>query len=226
MNLLCRGVAVVLFPCVVLAQHVPKELPAAASGQLARSLAAAAPHEQHLWRDSPPVNPDGTVNGYIEISRGDRRKYEFDMSRNTRGIDRVISAQVGGFPVNYGFVPQTVSYDGDPFDVLVLGPPLAGGGTVRGVIVGLMYMEDEKGLDSKVVVSPVAADGRPSYDLTPGIRDEIAGFFRRYKQGEPGRFSKVPGWGSVAEGRDLVMTTHAFFRECPKYAGTVCRVPD
>ena len=130
------------------------------------------------------MNPDGTVNAYIEISRGDRRKYEFDMSRNTRGIDRVISAQVGGFPVNYGFVPQTVSYDGDPFDVLVLGPPLPGGGTVRGVIVGLMYMEDEKGLDSKVVVSPVAADGRPSYDLTPGIRDEIAGFFRRYKQGE------------------------------------------
>jgi hypothetical protein len=68
--------------------------------------------------------------------------------------------------------------------------------------------------------------GRPSYDLTPGIRDEIAGFFRRYKQGEPGRFSKVPGWGSVADGRDLVMTAHAFFRECPKYAGTVCRVPD
>ena len=227
MDVFRRGVAVVLLvPCVGFAQHVPRELPAAAGEQLARSLAAAAPHQQHLWRDVPPTNPDGTVNGYIEISRGDRRKYEFDMSRNTRGIDRVISKQVGGYPVNYGFVPQTVSYDGDPFDILVLGPPLPGGEVVRGVIVGLMYMEDEKGLDSKVVLSPIAADGRPRYDLTPGIREQIADYFRRYKQGEPGKFSKVPGWGTVTEGRDLVTTTHAFFRECRRVAGSVCRVTD
>jgi inorganic pyrophosphatase len=170
------------------------------------------------------MNPDGTVNGYIEIPRGERRKYEFDMSRNTRAIDRVMSVQVGGYPVNYGFVPQTVSYDGDPFDVLVLGPALSGGEIVRGLIVGVMYMEDEKGFDSKVVLSPVATDGRAMYDLTPQIQNEIADYFRRYKQGEPGKFSKVPGWGTVGEGRDFVTTTHAFFRECPKHAGAVCRV--
>ena len=228
MDVLRLGFAVVLalFPCVLFAQPVPKALPAAASEQLGRSLAAATPHRQHRWRDFPPMNPDGTVNGYIEISRGDRRKYEFDMRRNTRAIDRVISEQVGGYPVNYGFVPQTVSYDGDPFDVLVLGPPLPGGEIVRGVIVGLMYMEDEKGLDSKVVLSPIASDGRPRYELTPAIRDEIADYFRRYKQGEPGKFSKVPGWGTVAEGRDFVTTTHAFFRECRKSAGTACHVTD
>jgi inorganic pyrophosphatase len=226
MNVLRHGVAVVLaiVPCVLIAQHVPKELTRAASSQLARSLAAAALHAQHLWRDSAPTNPDGTVNGYIEIPLGERRKYEFDMSRNTRAIDRVMSEQVGGYPVNYGFVPQTVSYDGDPFDVLVLGPALPGGEIVRGVIVGVMYMEDEKGLDSKVVLSPVATDGRAMYDLTPQIRNEIADYFRRYKQDEPGKFSKVPGWGTVAEGRDLVTTTHAFFRECPKQGGRVCRV--
>jgi len=134
-------------------------------------------------------------------------------------VYRVMSKQVGGYPVNYGFVPQTVSYDGDPFDVLVLGPALPGGEIVRGVIVGVMSMEDEKGLDFKVVLSPVATDGRAMDDLTPQIRNEIADDFRRYKrykQGEPGTFSKVPGWGTVAEGRDLVTTTHAFFRECPK----------
>jgi inorganic pyrophosphatase len=209
---------------VVFAQQVPKQLPAAATGQLASSLAAAAPHAQHPWRDSPPTNPDGTVNGYIEIPRGERRKYEFNMGRNARAIDRVMSPQVGGYPVNYGFVPQTVSYDGDPFDVLVLGPALPGGAIVRGVIVGLMYMEDEKGLDSKVVLSPVTRDGRAAYELTPPIREEIAGYFRRYKLDEPGKFSKVPGWGTVAEGRDFVNTTHAFFRECAKHAGTACRV--
>ena len=148
------------------------------------------------------------------------------MSANTRAIDRVIPAQIGGYPVNYGFVPQTVSYDGDPFDVLVLGPPLTGGTLVRGVVVGLMYMEDEKGHDSKVVLSPVGPDGRATQALTPRVRDEIAGYFRRYKQGEPGKFSKVPGWGSVVDGRDYVTTAHAFFRECRKQAGTACRVTD
>jgi inorganic pyrophosphatase len=211
-------------PHTILAQQHPKELPAVATAQLARSLAEAASHQRHLWRDSPAFNADGTVNGYIEIARGDRRKYEFDMSRNSRAIDRVIAKDVGGYPVNYGFVPQTVSYDGDPFDVLVLGPPLAAGKIVRGVIVGLMYMEDEKGLDSKVVLSPVAADGRAKYTLTPENRNAIADYFRRYKRGEPGKFSKVPGWGTVAEARDLVATTHAFFRQCSTQAGIACRL--
>ena len=93
-----RGLAVVLatFPCALFAQQLSLELPAVATSQLARSLAAAAPHAKHLWRDSPPTNPDGTVNGYIEIPLGDRRKYEFDMSRNARAIDRMIPEKVGG----------------------------------------------------------------------------------------------------------------------------------
>lgn len=226
MSALRRYVALLVatLPGSLLAQPPPKELPESATTQLARSLAAASAHTRHVWRDSAPVNPDGTVNGYIEISRGDRRKYEFDMSANTRAIDRVIPAQIGGYPVNYGFVPQTVSYDGDPFDVLVLGPPLTGGTLVRGVVVGLMYMEDEKGLDSKVVLSPVGPDGRATHALTPRVRDEIADYFRRYKMGEPGKFSKVPGWGSVVDGRDYIATTRAFFRECRKQPGTPCRL--
>ena len=226
MTAMVRLVAVVmaLLPCAVLAQRPSKELPAGAAAQLARSLAAAAPHSRHVWRDALPINPDGTLNGYIEISRGDRRKYEFDMSRNMRAIDRVISEAIGGYPVNYGFVPQTVSYDGDPFDVLVLGPALTGGEIVRGVIVGLMQMEDEKGPDSKVVLSPIGPDGRATIALTSRLRDEIADFFRRYKQGEPGKFSKVPGWGSVADGRDHVTITHTFFRECRQHVGVTCRV--
>jgi inorganic pyrophosphatase len=112
----------------------------AAGQQLMKGLDAAAQHSRHLWRDSPPVNRDGTVNAYIEIPRGERRKFEFDMVKQERFIDRVMPDSVGGYPVNYGFVPQTVSYDGDPFDALVLGPPLPGATTVRGAIVGLMHM--------------------------------------------------------------------------------------
>ena len=200
-------------------------LPQGAVASLSKSLSAAKRHARHVWRDTSPFTPEGLVNAYIEIPRGDRRKWEFDMSANRRAIDRVMPADIGGYPVNYGFVPQTISYDGDPFDALVLGPPLPGGQLVRGVIVGLMLMEDEKGLDSKVVLSPLGRDGQPSYELTQADRERVGAYFRRYKRHEPGKFSKVPGWGSPDAGRQHVEMTHAFFRECPSAANSACRLP-
>jgi inorganic pyrophosphatase len=197
----------------------PRVLPAAATEQLSKSLDASRPHESHVWRDTPPVNADGTVNGYIEIPMGEHNKWEFDMKANTRAIDRVMPPDVGGYPVNYGFVPQTVSYDGDPFDVLVLGPALPGGTVVRGVGVGVMHMEDEKGLDSKVVISPLDDAGRARYQLSPSDRARIGGYFERYKRHEPGKFSKVPGWGPSASGLAYVQTTHTFFRRCAETTG-------
>ena len=192
----------------------PRELPATAASQLVESLDAARQHKSHVWRDTPPVNEDGTVNGYIEIPRGERRKWEFNMKANARAVDRVMPEKIGGYPVNYGFVPQTVSYDGDPFDILVLGPPLRGGEVVRTAVVGLMFMEDEKGLDSKVVTSPIGADGKPRFALSVEDRERIGNYFKRYKLHEPGKFSKVLGWGSAADGAAHVRTAHAFFREC------------
>jgi inorganic pyrophosphatase len=170
------------------------------------------------------MNRDGTVNAYIEIPRGDRRKWEFDIGANARAIDRMMPETLGGYPVNYGYVPQTISYDGDPFDVLVLGPALAGGTLVPGAIVGLLQMEDEKGLDSKVVVTPLTAAGEPAYALTASEQQRIADFFRRYKEHEPGAFSKVAGWGTAADGRAFIAMTRAFFRECRSRAAQACRV--
>jgi inorganic pyrophosphatase len=208
-----------------LAQAPASELPGAAAAQLAESLAASKGHAQHVWRDTLPLNNDGTVNGYVEIARGDRRKWEFNMAANQRAIDRTIPEQVGGYPVNYGFVPQTVAYDGDPFDILVLGPPIEGGRLVRGAIVGLMLMEDEKGPDAKVVVSTLDTAGRPRYQLTERDRREMTDYFRRYKLHEPGKFSKVPGWGSVADGLAWIQTTHRFFKECRAASDAPCRLP-
>jgi inorganic pyrophosphatase len=223
-----RGIAsLALLPALVIAQEpgtIKAELPAAAAAQLGKSLAASKPHATHVWRDTRPINEDGTVNGYIEIARGDRRKWEFDMAANHRAIDRVIPEQVGGYPVNYGFVPQTVSYDCDPFDILVLGPPIEGGRLVRGAIVGLMLMEDEKGPDAKVVVSLVDGGGRPTHALTEPDRRRLADYFGRYKQHEPEKFSKVPGWGSIADGLSWVQTTHRYFKECRGQAGAPCRL--
>jgi len=202
----------------------PRELPANAVRALDTSLESAAPHARHVWRDTPPVNGDGTVNAYIEIARGDRRKWEFEMAANARAIDRVIPDSVGGYPVNYGFVPQTISYDGDPFDALVIGPPIEGGTLVAGVAVGVMFMEDEKGLDSKVVLSRVDKAGRPVDRLTPPIERELSDYFGRYKLHQPGAFSRVPGWGAAAEGLSLVRLTHAFFRDCRGEPGVACRL--
>ena len=200
------------------------ELPAVATAALQRSLEASAGHAKHVWRDTPPTTADGDVNAYVEIPRGDRRKWELDMRKNARAIDRIIPAEVGGYPVNYGIVPQTVSYDGDPFDVLVLGPPLPGGRFVRGRIVGLMIMEDEKGADSKVVVSPIGPGGKPTHELTDAEQNRIAEYFRRYKEHDPKTFSTVPGWGDASDGRAHVDITHAFFLKCRARANTACRL--
>ncbi|HZL93938.1 MAG TPA: inorganic diphosphatase [Vicinamibacterales bacterium] len=206
-----------------LSREISPELPAFAATRLSTSLSESKPHAKHVWRDTPPLNEDGTVNGYIEIARGDRNKWEFDMARNARAIDRVIPENIGGFPVNYGFVPQTVSYDGDPFDILVLGPSIEGGSLIRGAIVGLLLMNDEKGYDAKVIVSPLKK-GRPEYALTARVRQEIADYFKRYKLWERDKFSEVPGWGTGGEGLSLIQMTHAFFLECRQVSTTSCRI--
>ena len=214
-------------PIALAAQNGPQpptELPTTAVARLASSLAAARTHPTHIWRDMQARNSDETVNAYIEIPRGDRRKWEYEMRINGRALDRVMPEDVGGYPINYGYVPQTISYDGDPFDVLVLGPALPGGRAVRGIPVGLLRMEDEKGLDSKVVLSPVDDAGRPTHALTAGEQRQVGDYFRRYKQHEPGKFSKVAGWGNAADGLAFVSIAHTFFRECRQRVDRPCRV--
>jgi len=219
--------ASLIVPAIIAAQvpqRPPDVLPPAATVKLAESLDAARGHRHHTWRDTPPTNGGDLVNAYIEIPRGELRKFEFAMGANSRAIDRMIPEDVGPYPVNYGFVPQTISYDGDPFDALVLGPPLAGGELVRGRIVGLMLMEDEKGIDSKVVLSPLDGDGRPTHPLTPEDQDRIGAYFDSYKRHEPNGFSDVPGWSSPEDGRAHVMMTHAFFRQCRGIQNSPCRI--
>jgi inorganic pyrophosphatase len=226
-HLLRSGLLVLGLSGLVAAQPTgrpPNALPAPAVGKLAVSLDAAGAHRRHVWRDTAPTNGDDTVNAYIEIPRGERRKFEFDMRANTRAVDRIMPADVGAYPINYGFVPQTISYDGDPFDVLVLGPPLAGGGIVRGRIVGLMLMEDEKGIDSKVVLSPINGAGRPTHALTEAERDRIGTYFDSYKRHDPQGFSNVPGWSSPEDGRAHIVMTHAFFQQCRGSIHAACRI--
>lgn len=195
----------------------PGELSAEAQAKLRRSLEASRAHTPHVWRDTPPLD-GGLLNGYIEIPRGGREKFELDMAINAPSLDRLIPESIGGYPINYGIVPQTISYDGDPFDVLVLGPPIKTGERVRGAIVGLMHMTDETGIDPKVVISPVGRDGRPQHRLTDADRARIADYFNRYKRDDddPKTFATVPGWGTAADGLAFVRQAHEFFRQAAK----------
>ena len=206
---------------IVALQAPPDTLPAAAASKLRESLKAASPHKTHVWRDTLPFslsrrsNAEAErVNAIVEIPRGERRKFEFDMAKNAPAVDRVMPEKIGGYPVNYGIVPQTVSYDGDPFDVLVLGPAIPSGQLVNGVVVGLMQFEDETGLDSKVVISRVGGDGKPMHQLTDAEKTRIAEYFNRYKRDDedPKTFATVPGWGTAADGLAFVRMTHAFFQ--------------
>ena len=204
-------------------QQPPTVLPPEATAKLAANVEHADGQPKHPWAAVTPTGADGTVVAYIEIPRGDRRKWELDMRAGERVVNRLIPADVGGYPVNYGFVPQTVFVDGDPFDALVLGPPVEGGSLTRGVIVGVMFMDDEGAIDSKVVLSPAGADGKPLYALGDAERSQMAEFFRRYKQHEGGS-TGVTGWGSPADGLAHVRRAHAFYLQCQARAGSACDV--
>jgi inorganic pyrophosphatase len=218
-----RPIVVLLLLFTLQSREPERVLPETAVQRLRSSLASATRHARSTWRDLAPWDAQGQVKALVEIARGDRRKFEFDIANNAMRLDRTIPASLGGYPINYGIVPQTVSYDGDPFDVLVLGPSLASGTIVKGAIVGIMHFEDETGFDSKVVISPVDGSGRPLYALTIEDRDRMARFFDAYKRHQPGKSSRVTGWGPAQEGLAFVRVTHAFFTQC-RVAMAACAV--
>ena len=93
------ALCITLLPWAVAGQDLANPgdtLPPVATTKLATSLKDAAAHARHAWRDTAPMNPDGTVNGYIEIARGDRRKWELNMGTNARAIDRMMPVALDG----------------------------------------------------------------------------------------------------------------------------------
>lgn len=211
-------VAAALTACADRPSQVPVTSypPAPAGLDLKRStyLEAAKAHPRHVWRDTEPLNPDGTVNGFIEIPLGDSTKWEFSIPLNRLEVDRMIPEALGGYPINYGFMPRTISYDGDPADIVVLGPALRGGELVKGRIVGLMRMVDTGDLDDKVVASPLDAAGRPAHALRAADRQRLERFFNTYKTHD-GKATQITGWGDEAAARAFIEATSRFFATGP-----------
>ena len=141
------------------------------------------------------------VNVIIEIpSYGDPIKYEVDKDTGAMFVDRFMSTAMQ-YPCNYGYIPQTLSDDGDPADVLVLAPfPLAIGSVVRCRPIGVLEMDDEAGGDAKVLAVPVEKltkyynDVQNVDDVQKEVLDKITHFFEHYKDLEKGKWVKVKGW--------------------------------
>src|SRR6202795_4548574 len=157
-------------------------------------------------------NPPDDLNVIIEVAvGGEPIKYEMDKDAGALVVDRFLYTAMR-YPGNYGFVPHTLSGDGDPVDVLIANSRAIAPGAVISVRpVGVLLMEDNAGMDEKIVAVPSSHitqrfDGVTNYSDLPEITvKQIEHFFAHYKDLEPGKWVKIIGWGDAAEAHSLVL---------------------
>jgi inorganic pyrophosphatase len=158
-------------------------------------------------------------NVIVEIPmHGDPIKYEVDKETGAVFVDRFMSTAMR-YPCNYGYIPNTLSEDGDPADVLVLSPvPLITGVVVRCRPIGMLKMDDEAGGDSKILAVPIdklsglyRAIQSPR-DLPEISTRQIAHFFEHYKDLEPGKWVRVSSWVGAEEAKAEIMASVARYQ--------------
>jgi len=174
-----------------------------------------------LDKVSPGNSLPDDINVIVEIPRhADPIKYEVDKDTGALFVDRFMSTAMQ-YPCNYGYVPQTLSDDGDPVDVLVLAPfPLALGSVIRCRPIGVLEMEDEAGMDAKILAVPVDKLTKwytnvDNYTDVPAEQlDKIAHFFEHYKDLEKNKWVKIKGWAdkAVAE-KEILASAEAYQKE-------------
>jgi len=157
-------------------------------------------------------NPPWDVNALIEVPQGGEPvKYELDKASGAMFVDRFLHTAMF-YPGNYGFIPHTLSGDGDPVDVVVVGQtPVVPGAVIRCRPVGVLLMEDNAGTDEKVIAVPVDSlhpfySGVKNYDqLPPILTQQVAHFFQHYKDLEPGKWAKINGWGDAEKAAQMIL---------------------
>ena len=175
-------------------------------------------------------NPPEEVNVVVEVPvGGEPIKYEMDKEAGTLVVDRFLYTSMR-YPGNYGFIPHTLSDDGDPCDVLIANQR----GIIPGAIVsvrpiGVLKMRDEAGGDEKIIAVPVPKLTRRyenvwDYTDLPDIAvQRIEHFFAHYKDLEPGKWTKMLGWGNAAEARQMILDAieRAKLDKAKRAAGTI-----
>jgi inorganic pyrophosphatase len=157
-------------------------------------------------------NPPDEVNVIVEVPvGGEPVKYEMDKDAGTLVVDRFLYTSMR-YPGNYGFIPHTLSDDGDPLDVLIPNQRTIVPGAVIAVRpIGVFLMQDEAGVDEKVIAVPVSRLTRRyeqihEYTQLPEITiKQIEHFFQHYKDLEPEKWVKPLGWGGTADAKKIIM---------------------
>jgi len=181
-------------------------------------LRLLADPRQEGWKlmriDAIPIgkNPPDDINVIVEVPHGGHPvKYEMDKESGTLFVDRFMHTAMQ-YPCNYGFVPHTLSDDGDPVDVLVVSRiPVVPGAVIRSRPIGVLMMHDEAGQDEKILAVPVEKLN-PYYknvqnytDMPDILIQRITHFFEHYKDLEEGKWVKVDGWKDASVARELIM---------------------
>jgi inorganic pyrophosphatase len=175
----------------------------------------------NLWKDVPiGDNPPKLLNMIIEAISNSRDKYEYNPKCEVFVLDRIIPSAVI-FPVEYGFVPQTWYEDGDPLDIMALSfEPLVVGTLARVRVIGALIMEDEKGIDPKILA---VLENDRRFEGIKDIADihnhklvEIQEFFETYKRLELQKWAKTKGWKHEAEAMEMVLHSMRNYQELHK----------
>ena len=160
----------------------------------------------NIWHDIDParITPRDFI-AYIEITKGQKQKYELDKATGMLILDRVLYTSTH-YPANYGFIPRTLSDDGDPLDVLVLcSEPILNCSLVRCYPIGIITMDDGGDLDEKIIALPFSdptyAGFKSVHDMPQHLTDEMSHFFTVYKQleGKNTFVSKTEGHRAARE---------------------------
>jgi inorganic pyrophosphatase len=158
------------------------------------------------YNDIPPgKEPPNDIYVVIEIPANHAPiKYEIDKDSDALFVDRFVATPMF-YPANYGYIPNTLSEDGDALDVLVVTPyPVAPGSVIRARPIGILNMSDEAGKDAKLLAVPhdkltsLYKHVKEASDLPELLLKQIGHFFENYKDLEPGKWVKVDGWADAA----------------------------
>ena len=155
-------------------------------------------------------NPPQEINVLIEIPAGGSVKYEMDKDSGAIFVDRFAFTAMY-YPFNYGFIPNTSAQDGDPMDVVVVASkPVYPASVIPSRPVGMLEMEDEEGIDTKILAVPLAkvdpfmAHIKEIGDVPSAVKNQIKHFFEYYKKLEPGKWVKIKEWKSRGEAETVI----------------------
>lgn len=163
-----------------------------------------------LEKLSAGKNPPEEINVFVEIPQGSSIKYELDKESEVIFVDRFTYTAMS-YPFNYGFVPQTKADDGDPIDVLVISShPVATGTVLPARVIGMLEMEDEEGIDTKIIavptkkVDPFLSNIDDIFQIPEKTQELIKHFFDHYKELEPGKWVKTKRFLSKKNAYDAI----------------------